>query len=295
LTVGQMILQPQMFQSAGSMADQTKHLNKLTFNPPPLDTAIEALAGEDTEAMHSPNERQAMSKMGGLMPPPPLDRQRLWNWVDHFRSMLLIMFEDECPLLKPLTTIRQLLYNAPLFGTWGRKNFANLTWRIHQGIRHFFTTVGALSPIVRVANDLMAMHPFAEDTAPPEYLPAAKPMVVPRAPPEQSQKRAAEDTSNAKRQKASVSAPRFPRRGKQILNGPAEELQKASPLMPPSWPLTSSPGMPSSDSNFSSWWMVLHASGISLWADVARGRNAANPTSPGLPHPRVLSQGFETG
>ena len=45
LTVGQMILQPQMFQSAGSMADQTKHLNKLTFNPPPLDTAIEALAG----------------------------------------------------------------------------------------------------------------------------------------------------------------------------------------------------------------------------------------------------------
>ena len=45
LTVGQMILQPQMFQSAGSMADQTKHLNKLTFNPPPLDIAIEALAG----------------------------------------------------------------------------------------------------------------------------------------------------------------------------------------------------------------------------------------------------------
>jgi len=122
-----------------------------------------ALAYEDTEAMHSPSERQAMSKMGGLMPPPPLDRQRLWNWVDHFRSMLIILFEDECPLLKPLTTIRQLLYNAPLFGTWGRKNFANLTWRIHQGIRHFFTTVGALSPIVRVANDLMAMHPFAED------------------------------------------------------------------------------------------------------------------------------------
>ena len=45
LTVGQMTLQPQMYQSAGSMADQTKHLNKLTFNPPALDGAIEALAG----------------------------------------------------------------------------------------------------------------------------------------------------------------------------------------------------------------------------------------------------------
>jgi len=45
LTVGQMVLQPQMYQSAGSMADQTKHLNKLSFNPPALDEAIEALAG----------------------------------------------------------------------------------------------------------------------------------------------------------------------------------------------------------------------------------------------------------
>jgi len=40
-----MVLQPQMYQSAGSMADQTKHLNKLSFNPPALDEAIEALAG----------------------------------------------------------------------------------------------------------------------------------------------------------------------------------------------------------------------------------------------------------
>jgi len=60
-----------------------------------------------------------------------------------------------------------------------------------------------------LANDLMAMHPFAEDTAPPEYLPAAKPLAVPQAPPEQSQKRAAKDTSHAKRQKASVSAAPF--------------------------------------------------------------------------------------
>jgi len=170
-------------------------------------TRDKALAYEDTEAMHSPGERQAMAKLGGLMPAPPLDRQRLWNWVDHFRAMLLMMFEDECPLLPPLTTIRQLLYNAPLFGTWGRKNFANLTWRIHQGIRHFFTTNGVLSPITRVAGDLMAMHPFAEDTAPLEYLPAAKPTPVPRTPPENPQKRAADEPPGSKRQKTASAAP----------------------------------------------------------------------------------------
>jgi len=166
-----------------------------------------ALAYEDTEAMHSPGERQAMAKLGGLMPAPPLDRQRLWNWVDHFRAMLLMMFEDECTLLPPLTTIRQLLYNAPLFGTWGRKNFANLTWRIHQGIRRFFTTNGVLSPITRVASDLMAMHPFAEDTAPPEYFPAAKPAPVPRVLPENPQKRAADEPPGSKRQKTVSAAP----------------------------------------------------------------------------------------
>mgnify|MGYP005864836665 FL=1 len=132
------------------------------------------LAYEDTEAMHSPGERQTMSKLAGTGPDPLISRQCLWNWIDHFRAMTRVIFGDTCPLITPLSSLRRMFSNDPLFGAWRKTNYANLTWRIHIGIHHFFNSAGGLQALVRVANDLTALHHFGDGGAPDQYIKAPK-------------------------------------------------------------------------------------------------------------------------
>lgn len=148
------------------------------------------LAYEDTEAMHSPGERQTMAKLSGNGPDPPVSRQRLWNWIDHFRAMTRVVFGNLCPLIGPLSSIRRMLSNAPLFGAWRVANYANLTWRIHIGIRHFFNSGGGLQALIRVANDLTALHHFGDGGAPDEYVKA------PKLTPENPKKRQRQDDNS---------------------------------------------------------------------------------------------------
>ena len=84
--------------------------------------------------------------------------------------MTRVIFGDTCPLISPLPSLRRMLSKAPLFGAWRKTNYANLTWRIHIGIRHIFNLAGGLQALVRVANDLTALHHFGDGGAPEQYI-----------------------------------------------------------------------------------------------------------------------------
>ena len=125
----------------------------------------------------------------------------------------------------------------------------------------------------------MAMHPFAEDTAPPEYFPAAKPAPVPRATPENPQKRAADEPPGSKRQKTVSAAP--------FSTSWQSDIERARRATPKGVTFNASViahDQPARDA----WSTGRRAFVISSWAGAGPGPIAVRHTLPG-PTPRKTS------
>jgi hypothetical protein len=119
---------------------------------------------EDTADQHTPADRLAMAALSDPDHTIPTNRSELYQWIDHARWMLDLLFSEDCPLVPLLATMIDLLKVTHRFSTFEPLTFMALLWRLHRGVRMFFTREGSIEPLRRTIKDIQQMvRPSTED------------------------------------------------------------------------------------------------------------------------------------
>jgi hypothetical protein len=130
-----------------------RHLGIGPFSMSPSDPGCEEDVGrladfavyEETESMHAPADRAAMTALSTNCALIPRDCNGIYRVVDHLDIQLTILFTGQCPPVTHIHDLVQLLRDGSRVGHYLPHDFTVLMWSLHNGCREFFLEQKTLS------------------------------------------------------------------------------------------------------------------------------------------------------
>ena len=93
---------------------------------------------EETESMHGPNDRAAMTAMSMNCATIPREISGMFRVVDHLASQVEILFSHRCPLVAHLHELVSLVREGSCFVDYRPHDFTVFIWSLHSACREFF-------------------------------------------------------------------------------------------------------------------------------------------------------------
>ena len=145
---------------------------------------IQAMAFEETMDTHTPEHREAMSKLTAAVASTPAHREKLWRWVKYYATVLRLLFGPHMIALAPLRRFAEFLGQVVPFRHYQPNQFRALFWKYHCGMRHIFRPGQGYGDPTEAFNDLLARLrqgvPIYPDEVPQELI---APTLAPKPPP----------------------------------------------------------------------------------------------------------------
>ena len=142
----------------------------------------QAMAFEETMSTHTPEHREAMSKLAVAVTMTPAHRERLWRWVKYYATVMRLLFGPHMVALAPLRRFAELLGQVVPFRHYQPNQFRALFWKYHCSMRRLFRPGQTQGEPTESFNDLLARLrqgvPIYPDEVPQEPIvpsPASKP------------------------------------------------------------------------------------------------------------------------
>jgi hypothetical protein len=102
------------------------------------DRTAEFAAYEETESMHGPTERAAMTALSTSCAPIPQEITGMCRLVDHLETQMTLLFTCDCPLVPHITSLLKFLRNGARFVNFKPHDFTVFMWALHTACREFF-------------------------------------------------------------------------------------------------------------------------------------------------------------